>query len=271
MPKGCSIANTGEGKTIAVVARAFESVRSNPFLHVFSNFHINLPRCHFVPFMFFDFDSLPIPSMLIYDDVSNAEMLERYAKVCANRSRKAHMDLCFTGQDKIMIPPVIRRIMDYRLHPHLNHRDNTLVVIEKRKGLKSEKYQYNDVFETIGKLYDTREVVKVCLESDAVREIAKISKTERDVEENLFLYSGDKRERRRLKKEILDIMEIEPVIPEQNTLDNNNLLLKLYILNREYNISQNKLANYIDCHRSTLNLKLKEIEHDIEDLLVELK
>lgn len=263
MPKGCSIANTGDGKTIAVVARAYTRLKNEPDLNVYANFHIKLPRCHYSPHMFLDFEKLG-KSMIIYDDVSNAKVLERYAGVCANLSRKTFMDLVFTGQGKTMIPKVIRDIMDYRLYPNI--RGNTLYITERRRGKQPLKYKYTNCFKTIGRLYNTNEIVPITLESDIIKEIIKLSKTKRQVEIYLMIYSGNYAKRERLLKIIMKKMKIDNEDEEKNKLT----FSELSILNKVHKKSYGDLSQKTGIPHSTLYTNIKKTEFNINKKFNEL-
>jgi len=205
--KWACVANTGEGKTLAIVLKIRELLKKNPYRQVYANFHINLPNCHFTPVMFLPFDDLK-DCIIAYDDVSSQEVLERFIGVCANRSRKKRMELMFTCQYYSMIPRKVRRIIDYRIFPELDKKNDTLRVqiLQKKVGLLKPEI-YHDVIKYVKKteIYDTEEVVDDPTESEVIAEIVKISNTPRDIEKNLMIYTGNKAERKALYKEIYEL------------------------------------------------------------------
>ena len=205
--KYACVGNTGEGKTLAIVLKVKELLKKDPTRHAYGNLHINLPNCHFTPIMFLPFDKLE-SCIIVYDDVSTQELLERFIGVLANRSRKKLVDLIFTCQYYTMIPRKIRRIIDYRLFPSLDLKNDKLIVktVQKGRGMLSPEI-YHDVIKYIKKtkIYDTNEVVDDPTESEVIAEIVRISETPRDIEKNLMIYSGNRAERKTLYKEIYEL------------------------------------------------------------------
>ncbi|HEC92885.1 MAG TPA: hypothetical protein ENI51_07855 [Candidatus Atribacteria bacterium] len=261
--KGCSIANTGEGKTLCVVARVFDKLRADPELQVYANFHIYLPRCHFTPYMFLPFNKLK-KCMVIYDDVSNTEVLQRYTKVCANYSRKSQMELIFTGQYYTMIPKSIRSIMDFRLYPRI--KGNTLYVYERRRGKPPLRYKYYNVFETIGQFYDTDEIVPIPTESDVINELIKICKTKKDIERNLMLYTGNKKERQRLYNIIIEKMGLNDENKANKNEKQQQLKYILYCLNKQYKRDMRTLARYFKTNLTKVFNLIKDVEYELDEL-----
>ena len=205
--KWACVGNTGKAKTLSIVLKVEELLKKDPTRHVYANCHINLPNCHFTPIMFLPFDKLK-NCIIVYDDVSSQEVLERFIGVCANRSRKKQMELMFTCQYYTMIPRKVRKIIDYRLFPQFDKKKDilTLTTIQKEVGTLTPEI-YHDVIKYIKKtkLYDTNEVVDDPTESEVISEIARISETPRDIEKNLMIYTGNKAERKTLYKEIYEL------------------------------------------------------------------
>lgn len=200
---GC-IGNRGMGKTMAVTFLALIELMLDPALHIYANFKIKHPRAHYVPFLFLPFEKMK-NCILIIDDASKIENIERYTKVISNISRKLFMDIIFTGQAQKHIPKAIRGQLNYKIYPFLNEKKTFLSIKIVYEG---GEIKYHNISYPIGKVkalkfYNTREVPPFVMRTDAVREIAKISNTPYEIERNLMLYTGDKKEVVKMKKEIL--------------------------------------------------------------------
>ena len=194
---------------MAVVVLIYLWLRLDHLKTSSQNFHIKLPRCNYTPIMFLDFKEIE-NIIVTYDDVKNAESVERYANACANYSRKANMTLIFTAQYDKYIPRNIREILDFEIIPDLYGTTLDITIIFPNDfELRPIEMRFRNVFKSFGKLYNTNEKVQQVLESDVIKEIIRFSKTARDVEENLMLWSGDKRERRSMKKMICKKMKID--------------------------------------------------------------
>ena len=217
MPKGYNRGNTGTGKTLWASLYALEWIRKHPNGHIFANYHLNLPNFTFSPNMFLDFRKLE-ECLIIFDDISNLEMVVRFIKVTANRSRKKQLELIFLAQYKKMIAKQLRSMSDYRVITKYNKVKDELTVIIRIREKGRKTIIYKDAVKTVKalNLYDTNEVVDDPTESEIIEEIIKLSKTKKDVEKNLMIYSGNKAERKQLLKEILKKMNLQEEDQEED-------------------------------------------------------
>ncbi len=264
--KGVVIANTGAGKTLAVVLYIYFLLSNNPRLKVYANFHINLPRCYYTPYMLFNFETLE-DAVLVFDDVSNAAFLKRYASACANVSRKSNLILIFIGQREKMITPEIRDITDFRIYPKIKKKKDLYVTMIWED--KHKKVVYKNIFDWLdcrkfnGKqIYDTKEKVIQILEDDAIKEIIKISKTQRDIKRNIFLISGDKRERKSLFIEIMKKINKAKNGPgSEKSISNKQILEGLIKYHFMEGKSEEETAKIIGIPRSTLQYHKRKIKN----------
>lgn len=202
---GSCIANRGTGKTLAFVIIIFTELMRDPTLEVYSNVHLNMPRCHYSPSLFLPFDELKNVIVFV-DDCSKLENISRYAKIVSNAIRKIHGDIIFTGQDPKHVPKEIRGQYNYKVQPYLDEgRDVITIRINYDTG-DAKVFQIENIIEKIKalNLYDTKEIVPWVTPRMIKRRIAEISKTPHEIEENIFLYTGDKHEHAKWYKEILE-------------------------------------------------------------------
>jgi hypothetical protein len=201
---GASIANRGTGKTMSAVYLALIEMMHDSKLEVYGNVKINHPRAHYTPFLFLPFEKI-YNAILIIDDASKIENISRYAKVVSNVTRKLKLDILFTGQDEKHVPKRIRGQLNYKIRPFLDSkRDKLSIKILYEDGSIKWHTVNNAIQKNIDyDLYNTQEIPPFILKSDAIREIAKISSTPYEIERNLQLFSGDKKEHKQMKKEIL--------------------------------------------------------------------
>jgi hypothetical protein len=202
---GVVIGNRGTGKTAAAVFLTLIELQNDPSLDVYGNVRINAPRCHYTPYLFLPFDDMS-NIILIVDDASKIENIRRYAKIVSNNIRKIKGDIVFTAQYDKQIPPEIRAQYNYRIYPQYKKSTDELNIRIRYEGGERESFTIKDMVKKVKafNLYDTREIVPYILKRDAIREIAKISKTPRDIEDNLMLFTGDKKERKNMTEEVLN-------------------------------------------------------------------
>jgi len=269
---GRSIANRGRGKTMALVFLAMIELKFDPTLRVFSNFKINAPRCYYTPYLFLEFEKLENVLILI-DDVANIRNIDKYSATVSNITRKLLSEMIFTGQYPNQIPITIREQINYSIFPYYSKYNDTLKILIVYDTGKKVRFEIKNVVKFLEKtkLYDTREKPPTILRSDAVREIAKMSKKRKDIERNLELYTGDKKEKEEMIKEILKNKHYngsKDGLDEE--LDDDNKYYEMYILNRQYNVSQNILAVKYNMSRTHISEKLKQIEYQITESNIDL-
>ena len=269
---GRSIANRGRGKTMALVFLAMIELKFDPTLRVFSNFKINAPRCYYTPYLFLEFEKLENVLILI-DDVANIRNIDKYSATVSNITRKLLSEMIFTGQYPNQIPITIREQINYSIFPYYSKYNDTLKILIVYDTGKKIRFEIKNVVKFLEKtqLYDTREKPPTILRSDAVREIAKMSKKRKDIERNLELYTGDKKEKEEMIKEILKNKHYngsKDGLDEE--LDDDNKYYEMYILNRQYNVSQNILAVKYKMSRTHISEKLKQIEYQITESNIDL-
>lgn len=252
---------------MALVLLAMIELQKDKTLRVFSNFKINAPRCYYRPYLFLEFEKLE-NCLILIDDVTNIRNIDKYSATVSNITRKLLSEMIFTGQYDKQIPPTIREQINYSIYPYYSKHNDTLRVLIVYDTGKKVRFEIGNIVRFIKKtnLYDTREKPPTILRSDAIREIAKMSKTRRDIEANLELYTNDKKEKEEMIKEILEHPEYKG---SKNALDiendDFNKYYKMYILNREFKVSQNKLAHKYKMSRTHISEKLKQIEYEITE------
>ncbi|MGV9141303.1 MAG: hypothetical protein ACOC1X_00030 [Promethearchaeota archaeon] len=231
---GASIANRGTGKTMSAVYLALLECIYDPYLEIYGNVKINHPRAHYTPFLFLPFEKI-YNAILIIDDASKIENIRRYAKVVSNITRKLKLDILFTGQDPKHVPKRIRGQLNYRIRPYLDKKKDILSVRIQYDDGKTKWHNFKNAIERNKRydIYDTQEIPPFVLKHDAIREIAKISSTPYEIERNLMLFSGDKKEHKQMKKEILNHPKYQGKknINDDKKSDAAAKLLKLDIIN----------------------------------------
>lgn len=202
--KWAFVGNTGDGKTLACVIVITELRQKAPNREIYGNLHLEFKNSNYTPVMFLPFSQLK-SCIVVYDDIDEDESyLKGFVSVSAKRSRKEFMDLFFTCQYYTQLPRKLRKMIDYRVVPTINKGIINLKIYKKKEGLISDKdYIAKDYYH----LYDTYEVVDDPTESDILTEIAKQSKTPRDIEKNLMIYTGNRNERKTLYNEIYEMTE----------------------------------------------------------------
>lgn len=271
MPKGYNIGNTGAGKTLWASLYALEWIKKHPKGHIFANYHLNLPNFNFSPNMFLDFRKLE-ECLILFDDISSLETIMRFTKIVANRSRKKQIELIFLAQYRTMIPKQLRAISDYKVKTKFDKYNDTLTVFMKIRDKGFKTIVYHDVIKTVKRLnlYDTNEVVDDPTESEVIEEIIRLSKTKKDVEKNLMIYSGNKAERKSLLKEILKKMSIQDEnSPEEEELKNKQKYL-FYILNKNYNDNMRKIANFFKTNLTDIHNKINQVKFELDELHLEI-
>ncbi|MFW6283046.1 MAG: hypothetical protein ACOC1P_03270 [Minisyncoccales bacterium] len=190
---------------MSAVYLALLELMYDPKLEIYGNVKINHPRAHNTPFLFLPFEKI-YNAILIIDDASKIENIRRYAKVVSNITRKLKLDILFTGQDEKHVPKRIRGQLNYKIRPFLDKNKDILSVKILYEDGKVKWYNFTNAIERNKKydIYDTQEIPPFILKTDAIREIAKISSTPYEIERNLMLFSGDKKEHKQMKKEILN-------------------------------------------------------------------
>lgn len=261
--KWACVGNTGDGKTLAIVLKILELFKKDPTRQGYGNFHINIPNWHYTPTMFLPFDKLK-HCIIAYDDVSTQEILERFIGVCANRSRKEDMHLFFTCQYYTMIPRKVRKIIDFRLFPSLDKKNDrlTLRILQQKKGM-IEPEIYNQVIKFVKetKIYDTNEIVDDPTESEIIAEITRISETPRDIEKNLMIYTGNEAKRKQLYKEIVEVKGFDKAEKEalRKKKEKEAKIRKEKYL-KQKNVLINYLVNSVDLSESKTYIKGKLYE-----------
>lgn len=268
MPKGYTIGNTGAGKTLWASLYALEWAKNHPKGKIFANYHLNLPNANFTPIMFLPFDKLK-DCLIIFDDVSSLETIMRFSKVTANRSRKKQMELIFTAQYYTMVPRQLRKMADFRVRTKFDKYKDTLTafVNMREKGIRT--IIYHGAIKTVKKLnlYDTNEVVDDPTESEVIAEIIRLSKSKRDVEKNLLIYSGNKAERKSLLKEILKKMNIDSDLPEDQEDQKQKQQYLFFILNKNFDVSYRKLAKEYETNLTHIYNQINKVQLEMDETL----
>ncbi|HEC92912.1 MAG TPA: hypothetical protein ENI51_07990 [Candidatus Atribacteria bacterium] len=267
MPKGMCIGNTGQGKTLWASLYALIWQKKHPNGHIYANYHLNLPNAHFTPLMFLPFSKLK-ECLIIFDDVAALDVVMRFSKVTANISRKNNIELIFTAQYKKMIPKQLRAMMDYKVKPRLYKSKDLLIAYINKRGKGITKFVFPNAISTVKKLklYDTYEIVDIPTHSEVINEIIKISKSKREIEKNLMIYSGNKAERKELLKKILKKLGIPEDDPEEEDY-NNNFWYKIYISNKIKGKTQVWLGKKFGYKQSEISRQIKKIDYEIDEFL----
>lgn len=205
------IGDVGAGKTILTVIKAIEFSDRKPKSRIFANFHLKgFKNFEFNPLCFFPFDKLQ-DTMIIIDDIYGKKNYDNYTGMCVNVSRKLDLEMYITCQDDIFVPAVLRR-MAYLIYPTYIKELDLLIFSKYREKYDRIEHKIirrnygtfiiENAVKIAGNRFNTYEIVAEPLESEYLAEIKRISKTDKDIERNINLFTKNKTDRKRLKREL---------------------------------------------------------------------
>ncbi|MBD3216217.1 MAG: hypothetical protein GF311_26625 [Candidatus Lokiarchaeota archaeon] len=270
MPLYALIAPMGGGKTLwtALYAKLWSLL--NPHGKIYSNCHFNVPNFHYTPFMFMSVTQVK-NCLIIADDYGALDNVKRLQNIIVNISRKRKITVLITGQEDKQIPKRTRKMVDMVMKPSFSKRSWNLFVKYRIIGRSTGEYYIKNPIKFIKKynLYDTDEVVAFPLESDIKREILKHSETRRDLELNIYMYTGNKAERKSLMTELCEKKGWET---PRDTKEKTEELLGGFLddLNKEFKIQNDKIASYFSISESELYRKKRLYKNKLDEIASEL-
>ena len=103
------------------------------------------------------------------------------------------------------MPPTIRDQMNYKILPRYIESTDTLKIYIKSDTGKNHKFAIKNAVKKVKRfnLYETKEKPPRVLRSDAIREIAKLAESRKQIETFVEYYTGDKKEKVGMIKEIV--------------------------------------------------------------------
>lgn len=204
----CVIAPMGGGKTAWATNYARDYSEQFAENKIFGNYKLKLPNYIYNPFFFYPLKDLE-NSLMIMDDVKALGMLMRFASIITNMSRKLNISIIITTQVPKFVVKEIRDLMNYLIFPTYYKNSDTI----RFKGIDLTNRVFNgeiiNAVRNVKDLYDTKEVVKVPTDTIIKWAIIHVSEYREDLDFNLFLYSGNKRKRDSMLKEILNERDYE--------------------------------------------------------------
>lgn len=203
-----SLGTMGRGKTLFATSIAKKYSIEYPENKIYANYKLKLPNFVYSPFFFFPLSKIK-NSLIIGDDMKALETLNRFTSIVANTSRKLNLEIILTAQYYTMIPPSIRQIFDYQVIPYYTKKNDLLKTWGITPEGKIRKRDFPNAVANVKDLFDTNEVVKVPTEKIIEYAIMYNSEYLEDLEFNMYLYTGDKRTRKRMMKDILEIKDYE--------------------------------------------------------------
>ena len=198
----------GTGKTSFATSYALKYSEKYPNNMIYANYHLKLKNFEYTPYMVLPFSKMK-DCLIIADDFYALECQKGFTKVISNFSRKTDIDIIITVQYYTAIPPNIRTQSILTLVNIDKENEILYITFIKRKynpfnlsefeTLVSYHYE-KDIFKKIGKIYDTKEIVKFSSERKVCQEILRISKTNDDIYDNIELYADTMTKRNRYVK-----------------------------------------------------------------------
>lgn len=221
----------------------------HPEQPIYANYRLNLPNVRFTPYLFLSLKEISKSKacLILIDDFHAYKNMEQFGVVIANTSRKLSMEILVTVQDFKMVPAMIRRLASFKINPSYSKVSDTLFLRYKLKNKNIFmptiifKKPVKDVI-IPEKLYNTNEIVGVPTERRVIPEILKYSQNINDLDDNLYLYTGNKQERARLFKKVCKIKGWNDTSYEVENIEEQNKYSRLAILKAYTDITYNDLS-----------------------------
>jgi len=212
------LGNTGKGKTALAIFLCRLYRENNPKNIIYSNFNLNISLTVYTEFGFIPSSTIfKGNSLIVFDDIVNLGNIKGLITYLAVVCRKTNTDMILTAQDYVDIPRKLRDLCHYQIEPHITNLEYSNVLncfrMTKESELIYELYNpktldyinshtISDILIAIKGYYNTNEIPKRPIERIIKKEIAKYSKNLDDIEFNVSIWSNDKRDQKRLIREI---------------------------------------------------------------------
>lgn len=216
--------STGNGKTAICINFAVDYRINNPNNEIYSNLPINISKTIYTPLGYIPFSEMKKGNkMIILDDFGNLDNTKSYSVYLATICRKTNTQMLLTCQyAKTQIQKSLREMCEYCIKPFTT---NKIYNSEKGKYFMTNESKIiyktyktveplNDVpisvkvihnpLEVIQDLYNTSELVEIPNERLIKQEILRFSKTIRDIELNVCIYTKNRTIQKRLMKELIE-------------------------------------------------------------------
>ena len=230
--------NTGKGKTLLASLFALFFLETHPNFSIISNFHLNIYNnktkknmCEYTQFGLLPFSKLEKGNYLIILDDFKAikQYLQNFGSILAILSRKLNVYVLITLHYYTHLSKENREMFNAEILPQLtklkyNKETHQLELTSKSKLLLTYinpnsldiirmdtfnnllyfvkgNYSLENVY-VKGKLYDTFEMVKFPNPILILKEIAKFSKTKKDIYNNVNLLTKSEKKYKKIVKEI---------------------------------------------------------------------
>lgn len=194
----------GSGKTLFATFYAFLFRMINPVAPIYANYKIDISNFIYSPYFTLPYSTIEksLASLLIADDIKVLKNLDNFMILISCMSRKRNIDVILTGQYYTMVKKDIRTLADYRVKVNYIKETDVLEYILIDLDDNNYYYEIKDIVKTIGKKFDTNEVVSIANERKIIQEIEKFSYNIDDLESNLDLYIKNKNVYRKYLREI---------------------------------------------------------------------
>jgi len=209
-------ANVGSGKTAFSVFHSLYFAQLNPNAKIYSNFNYNEGLFKFfgykIPnFVYTPYFVLPISeiieaetTLIIIDDLKSAEILRYLITMIASMSRKVKLDIIMTAQDYTMFEAVLRRVSTYSVDLIYNEfNDKLLVKLIINNESKPIEFSIRDMSYYVFPYYDTKQVVSIITKSRIIKEILRLCKNKKDIDDNIeYIFGSNKTIMTEVKRKI---------------------------------------------------------------------
>lgn len=265
----------GGGKTLLATICAFTYLWLNPESKVYANYKINHPRAVYCPYGFLPFDEIR-DCMVIFDDMEDLSWLGGLMSIVANYSRKRNITIICTGQYYAQFSRKARLLMDYEVEPtgYSKKSDNIFYNILKKDAddnviVGSYGHYFTHASKYFDK-YDTTEEVNRPYPHIIKREILKMSNSPDELDDNLFLWTGNARNRyKKLRNEFYAIKGWDVKGKGYQSLNLTEEQLIAIWFNKIKNVSQIKIAAAMGKTQPQISEYITAAGISIEDYVLE--
>lgn len=268
MPLGYVEKVMGGGKTQMISLYARRWSHNHHHGKIYANYKLNLPNTTFSPYMFLGFSELRKKGakLILIDDFGAYKNMKQFSIVIANLSRKTDMEILLTVQDWTYVPAIMRRLATYKIIPSYSKQHDTLFLkfMVKNPKLSMPILKFENPVKNIiipEDLYDTYEIVGIPTERRVIPEIMKFSKNIEDLDNNLFLFTANKQDRKRLFKKIC---KKKGWCPTKTKKQQQNWY-KFWILNKHFKVSFEKLSLKYGINKTKLFREVNRINYEIKE------
>ncbi|MBA7492416.1 hypothetical protein ES702_02966 [subsurface metagenome] len=258
----------GGGKTLFVSLYARRWAYNHPNGKIFANYKLNLPNTTFTPYMFLGLTELRKSRncLIVIDDFHAYKNMKQFSVIIANLSRKLGMEIVLTVQDWTMVPAIMRRLSTYKIVPSYSKNYDTLFLrfMVQNRAIQMPTLKFDRPVQKIvipEKLYDTREIVGIPTERRVIPEILKYSKNIDDLDDNLFLFTANKQDRKRLFRKLCK----KKGWSKEKHKEQQQNWYKFWILNKHFKTSFRKLSLKYGINKTKLFREINRIDYEIKE------